>query len=73
MGFNDKRAEYAAQGIPVYLIVVMDPEGVDSIEEYRLDWSGRNYQLAAVHRSALVAEFPEGLKLDVPFATLQQV
>lgn len=71
--FNDKRAEYAAQGIPVYLIVVMDPDGIDSIEEYRLDWSGRNYQLAAAHRSTLVAEFPEGLKLDVSFAALEQV
>jgi Uma2 family endonuclease len=71
--FNDKRAEYAAQGIPVYLIVVMDDSGVDSIEEYRLDWSGRNYQLAAVHRNALVTELPEGLKLDVSFATLEQV
>jgi Uma2 family endonuclease len=70
--FNDKRAEYAAQGIPVYLIVVMDA-GVDSIEEYRLDWSGRNYQLAAVHRSSLVTELPEGMKLDVSFVTLEQV
>jgi Uma2 family endonuclease len=43
--FNDKRAEYAAQGIPVYLIVVMSGAHIDSIEEYRLDWSGRNYQL----------------------------
>jgi Uma2 family endonuclease len=71
--FHDKRAEYAAQGIPVYLIVVMDPEGVDSIEEYRLDWSGRNYQLAAVHRSSLVTELPENMKPDVSFATLEQV
>jgi Uma2 family endonuclease len=71
--FNDKRAEYAAQGIPVYLIVVMDAEGVDSIEEYRLDWSGRNYQLAAVHRTSLVTELPASMKLDVSFPTLEQV
>jgi Uma2 family endonuclease len=71
--FNDKRAEYAAQGIVVYLIVVMSGASVDSIEEYRLDWSGRNYQLAAVHRSSLVTELPEGLKLDVAFASLEQV
>ncbi|MEU5875984.1 Uma2 family endonuclease [Spirillospora sp. NPDC047279] len=56
--FNDKRAEYAAQGIPVYLIVVMDGDRIGSVEEHRLDWSGRNYQLAAVpprrpgHRAA---------------------
>lgn len=71
--FNDKRAEYAAQGISVYLIVVMSGTSVDSIEEYRLDWSGRNYQLAAVHRTSLVTELPEGLKLDVAFASLEQV
>jgi Uma2 family endonuclease len=71
--FNDKRAEYAAQGIPVYLIVVMDGDGIDSIEEYRLDWSGRNYQLSAVHRSSLVTELPEGMKLDVSFAALEQI
>jgi Uma2 family endonuclease len=71
--FNDKRAEYAAQGIPVYLIVVMAAAGIDSIEEYRLDWSGRNYQLAAVHRNSLVTDLPEGMKLDVSFTTLEQV
>jgi hypothetical protein len=29
--FNDKRAEYAAQGIPVYLIVVMSGAEIDSV------------------------------------------
>lgn len=71
--FNDKRAEYAAQGIPVYLIVVMDGARVDSVEEHRLDWSGRNYQLAAVHRRSLIAELPEGVKIDVAFTDLEQV
>jgi Uma2 family endonuclease len=71
--FNDKRAEYAAQGISVYLIVVMDGDRVHSVEEHRLDWSGRNYQLAAAHRGALTAEFPEGIKLDVTFADLERV
>lgn len=71
--FNDKRAEYAAQGIPVYLIVVMDGDQIDLVEEHRLDWSGRNYQLAAVHRGTLVTELPEGIKLDVSFTELEQV
>lgn len=71
--FNDKRAEYAAQGIPVYLIVVMDGADIDSIEEYRLDWSGRNYQLSAVHRSSLVVELPENMKIDAAFSELEQV
>jgi Uma2 family endonuclease len=71
--FNDKRAEYAAQGIPVYLIVVMDTDRIESIEEHRLDWSGRNYQLAAVHRHTLVTELPEGVKLDLPFGELERI
>jgi Uma2 family endonuclease len=71
--FNDKRAEYAAQGIAVYLIVVMDGAEVDSIEEHRIDWSGRNYQIAAVHRKSLATELPEGVKINVPFAERQQV
>lgn len=71
--FNDKRAEYAAQGIPVYLIVVMNADLIESIEEHRLDWSGRNYQLAAVHRNAFVAELPEGVKLDLSFAELERI
>jgi Uma2 family endonuclease len=71
--FNDKRAEYAAQGIAVYLIVVMDGADIDSIEEYRLDWSARNYQLAAVHRYSLVTELPEGMKIDASFTDLEQV
>jgi Uma2 family endonuclease len=71
--FNDKRAEYAAQGIPVYLIVIMDGAEIDSIEEHRVDWNSRNYQLVAVHRQSLVVELPESVKLNVPFAELEQV
>jgi Uma2 family endonuclease len=73
MDFNDKRAEYAAQGIPVYLIVVMNDAEVDSVAEYRLDWSGRNYQLVAVHRHSLTTDLPEAMKLDVEFSQLEQV
>jgi Uma2 family endonuclease len=71
--FNDKRAEYAAQGILVYLIVVMDEDRVDSVEEHRLDWSGRNYQLAAVHRHTLVTDLPEGIKISVSFKELERI
>lgn len=71
--FNDKRAEYAAQGIPVYLIVVMEGDRIRVVEEHRLDWSGRNYQLVAAHRDWLAAEFPEGLELDVAFEELEQI
>ncbi|MEQ4717581.1 Uma2 family endonuclease [Nonomuraea sp. B19D2] len=71
--FNDKKAEYAAQRIPVYLIVVLAGARVHSIEEYRLDWSGRNYQLAAVHRDTLDVVLPKELKLRVPFAELERL
>jgi Uma2 family endonuclease len=71
--FNDKRAEYPAQGIAVYLIVVMNGASIDSIEEYRLDCSGRNCQPAAVHRNSLITELPEGMKISIPFPDLEQV
>jgi Uma2 family endonuclease len=71
--FNDKRAVYAAQGTPAYLIVVVAGSEIDSVAEYRLDWSGRNYQLVTVHRRSLTTELPEGMKLDVPFRQLEQV
>jgi hypothetical protein len=51
----------------------MDGARVDSIEEHRLDWSGRNYQLAAVHRRSVMAEPPEGAKIGVAFTDLDQV
>jgi Uma2 family endonuclease len=73
--FNDKRAEYAAQGILVYLIVVMGDAEIDSVYEYRLDWnwSGRSYQLVAVYRRSLAMELSEGMKLDISFGQLEQV
>lgn len=69
--FHDKKAEYAGQRIPVYLIVILSGASVESIEEYRLDWSGRNYQLAGVHRGSLNTDLPEGLKVSVPFTDLE--
>ncbi|WUH99210.1 Uma2 family endonuclease [Spirillospora sp. NBC_00431] len=70
--FQDKKAEYAAQLIPVYLIVVLDADdAIHSVDEYRLDWSGRNYQLAFVHRDALETVLPEGMKVDVTFSDLE--
>ncbi|SFO24289.1 Endonuclease, Uma2 family (restriction endonuclease fold) [Actinomadura madurae] len=71
--FTDKRAEYALQRIPAYLIVVMDDGRIGAIEEHRLDWSGRNYQLVAVHRGSLETELPEGMKLNVSFSELESV
>ncbi len=64
---------HAAQGIPVYLIVVMNGPELDSAEEYRLDWSGRNYQLVTVHRHSLITDLPENMKLNISFQQLEQV
>ncbi|MFA1541554.1 Uma2 family endonuclease [Actinomadura monticuli] len=72
--FQDKKAEYAGQRIPVYLIVVLDAnDTIHSVEEYRLDWSGLSYQLATVHRDVLATELPEGMKVNVAFSELESV
>jgi hypothetical protein len=51
----------------------MNGARIDSIEEHRFDCSGRNYQLATVHRNTLVTELPEGMKISTPFTALEQV
>ncbi|MEV5570082.1 Uma2 family endonuclease [Spirillospora sp. NPDC052269] len=71
--FVDKKAEYAFQRIPAFLIVVMENTRIHSVEDYRLDWAGRAYRLITVHRGALTTELPEGIKLDVPFTTLEEM
>ncbi|RFU41383.1 Uma2 family endonuclease [Actinomadura logoneensis] len=71
--FVDKKAEYAFQRIPAFLIVVMENTRIHSVEEYRLNWPARAYRLAKVHRGALTTELPEGIKLDVPFSTLEEM
>jgi Uma2 family endonuclease len=69
---TDKRAMYAAAGIPGYLVVHFDKdcERISEIEEYRLDWSGRRYVVHAVHRRALILDEP--LRLTVTFEDLQE-
>jgi len=55
-----KRAQYAAAGIPGYLVVHFDKDwaSITEIEEYRLDWSGRRYVARAVHQRALILDHP---------------
>ena len=67
-----KRAQYAAAGIPGYLVVHFDKDWakISEIEEYRLDWSGRRYVVRAVHRRALILDDP--LRLTVTFDDLQR-
>jgi Uma2 family endonuclease len=55
----DKVAEYAYEGIPVYLVVHLDGDlYVKMIQEYRLDWASRTYRLAEVHQGELVLDDP---------------
>nr|WP_246461863.1 Uma2 family endonuclease [Nocardia transvalensis] len=55
----DKLAEYAYEGIPVYLIVHLDSElYVKMIQEFRLEWASRVYRLAETHEGALLLESP---------------
>ncbi|MFJ4650462.1 Uma2 family endonuclease [Nocardia sp. NPDC088792] len=65
-----KRVLYAHAGIPAYLIVQFDRtwEGIDRVEEYRLDWSGSCYVPHRVHRTALVLDTP--VTLAVTFESL---
>jgi Uma2 family endonuclease len=67
-----KRAQYAAAGIPGYLVVHFEKDWakISEIEEYRLDWSGRRYVVSAVHRRALILDEP--LRLTATFEDLQR-
>jgi Uma2 family endonuclease len=55
----DKLAEYAHEGIPVYVVVFLDADlYVKMIHEYRLDWASRTYRLACTHVDELALENP---------------
>lgn len=65
----DKLAEYAYEGIPLYLLAFLggDPY-LKMIQEYRLDWSSRTYQLAVTHMDELVLQDP--FPVRIPFGEL---
>jgi Uma2 family endonuclease len=69
---TSKRAQYAAAGVPGYLVVHFDKDWarISEIEEYRLDWSARRYVAHTVHRRALILDDP--FPLTVPFEDLQR-
>jgi Uma2 family endonuclease len=64
----DKKAAYAAAGIPVYLIVFVTEarDGIEQIEEYRLS-EGR-YHLVCLHTRRLSLGTP--VVVDVAFDVL---
>jgi Uma2 family endonuclease len=60
----DKRAQYSAAGIPLYLVVVLDENyDIAEIREFHLDAAASAYRLHAVHRSVLDLAEPVFLKL----------
>ena len=54
-----KLAEYAYEGIPLYLLAFLggDPY-LKMIQEYRLDWPSRTYRLAFTHTDELALKDP---------------
>lgn len=62
----DKRAQYAAAGIPLYLVVLLDEKyDIAEIREFHLDAATSVYRLHAVHRSVLDLEQPVRLTLPI--------
>lgn len=65
----DKRAEYAAEGIPTYLIVHLDRDlRVKIVQEYRLEWAIDTYRLAVTHQDVLFLKDP--FPVAIPFEEL---
>ncbi len=62
----DKKIQYAAAGIPLYLVIVLDEKyDVWEIREFHLDAATSAYRLHAVHRSVLDLEQPVRLTLPI--------
>ncbi len=62
----DKRAQYAAAGIALYLVVLLDATyDISEIREFHLDAAALTYRLHAVRRSVLDLEQPVRLILPI--------
>jgi Uma2 family endonuclease len=62
----DKRAQYAAAGIALYLVVLLDATyDITEIREFHLDAAASTYRLHAIHRSVLDLEQPVRLTLPI--------
>lgn len=62
----DKKTQYAAAGIPLYLVVVLDENyDIEEVREFHLDAATSAYRLHAVHASVLELEQPVLLKLPL--------
>lgn len=62
----DKKVQYAAAGIPLYLVVVLDDKwDITGIREFHLDAATGEYRLHREHRVLLELEHPVTLTLRV--------
>ena len=67
----DKLAQYAAAGIPVYLVVMLDDKfRILSIREFHLDAGAGCYRLHREHDRSLDLDHP--VKLSLPIAELER-
>jgi Uma2 family endonuclease len=65
----DKMAQYAAAGIPGYLVVRMSADGdISDAREFHLDAATSQYRLEAVLEHGVVLAYP--FKVAVPFEEL---
>lgn len=62
----DKKAQYPAAGIPLYLVVVLDEKyEISGIREFHLDAATREYRLHREHRGMLELQHPVVLTLRI--------
>jgi Uma2 family endonuclease len=67
----DKMAQYAAAGIPAYLVVRMSADGgIIDAREFHLDAATRQYRTEAVLEHGVVLSYP--FKVAVPFEELAE-
>lgn len=51
----DKKAQYARAGIPLYLVVALDPKyDIEEVREFRLDAHAAEYRLHRLHRDGFL-------------------
>lgn len=67
----DKMAQYAAAGIPAYLVIRMSEDGeIIDAREFHLNAATRQYRLEAVLEHGVTLTYP--FKIAVPFEELTE-
>ncbi|MEV1167786.1 Uma2 family endonuclease [Nonomuraea sp. NPDC049784] len=66
---TDKRTQYAAAGIPLYLLILLDEKyEILEVKEFHLDAVASEYRLHRVHQADLELELP--IRVTIPFLVL---